>query len=480
MFGLMEITAQFDEATKLAIIPTFILPFTIVGMVLTGIATWIAAFFGIQLKAEGPKRLFEVLMKPKVLALALVSNVFFYGLYLGWGHISNGPYPLWWVKVKNSSLVASEKSYSEFSIQDKVVIPAQAGKIQGFKTVWEYPLKDLVFGTPAVSGDSIFFSGVKGRVTELKVDDGQLIRQFEIGQPVTATPLIVGQRLFVGEGIHLTHHARLYSFDLQAGQFLGAYSTAGHIERAATLARAPFGAAVIFPAGKDGIYAVDPVRMTKLWQAPVGHVDSIPVSDGKKVYVGTGVEKGFPDTQTKAFALDVTSGKVLWSADLASSSWGIPTLWENLVCFSAGDVYEHTDLGQISCHDTESGNKEFEISIPGALIGQPLVVEDRLLISDLQGVVYQINLREKKIEWSLKVPTAGQNYSSIVLDSQDRLIVPGKEGIYVYSRTTQELLNIWKPEGEWKGVFTNIVIHKDLWIISDRSGWIRAVRPYFW
>lgn len=476
MFGLMEITGQFDEATKLAIIPTVVLPFTIVGMILTSVATWVAALFGVELKAEGPKRLFEVLMKPKVLLLALASNLVVYGAIKGARYIYDGPYPLWWVQYQNSSPQASDRSYAN-STSAPFVKPENAQAYShNWEVLWELPLKSAIFGSPLVKGDSLFAGLDKGRIIEVDLSKGQLFRHFEIGKPVMVSPVISNNRIFAGEGTHLTHNARLYSFDLKSGAFLGAFPTGGHIERAGVLAKYHDQNLLLFPAGKEGLYAINPETMEKRWQAPLGHIDSIPATDSERVYVGSGLEAGFEETPTKIFALSLDSGKPIWEKTIPTSSWGIPVLWESVVCFSIGDVTKNTQYGQLTCYQKESGQEYFSFNTTGALIGKPIILGNHLIVSDFFGKVYQFDLKDRRLDWTLQVPTSGQSYASVVIDSQDRIIMPGAEGLYVYSRTNQALLTIWKPEGKWAGTFTNIVPYKDLLILADRSGVLRALR----
>lgn len=474
MFGLMEITGQLDEATKLAIIPTVVLPFTIIGMILTSVATWIAALFGFELKAEGPKRLFEVLMKPKVLAFALVSNLIVYGAIKGVQHLSNGPYPLWWVELQNASPQPSDRNYETKNPLATTVSAFPAS--HDLEVVWELPLKSVVFGLPLVAGDSLFAGLEKGRLIEVDLKSGQLLRKFEIGQPVMASPVIANNKIYVGEGIHLTYNARIYSFDLKSGEFTGAFQTAGHIERAAVLANTPDQSMLVFPAGKDGLYAINPETMHKVWQAPFGHFDTFPAVDGEKAYIGSGLEAGFEEAPTKAFAINLQTGKVVWEKPLPTSVWGIPVLWNNVVCLPTGDVYKNLKFGQLSCYEKASGKDYFIFNTTGSLISQPVVRGDHLVVSDIYGKIYQFNLKTRQLDWTIQVPTKGLSYASVSIDSQNRILLPGEEGLYVYSRENQALLSVWKPDGQWPGTFNNVVAYKDLMILADQAGVLRALR----
>lgn len=472
----METAAQLDGATKLAIIPTVVLPFTVLGMILTSVATWIAALFGVQLKAEGPKKLFELLFKPKVLLISVILNGVVYGLVQAGQYVYNGPYPLWWVRYQNSQLQPSKGETNLFQVV-ATENPNTSFEISSIETVWQSSINDFVFGAPQVFGSQLYAGTNGGRVLEIDIETGKTSRQFEVGKPVMTSPVFWNDYVFVGEGIHTTHDARLYKFALKDGTFTGAFATKGHIERAPIFAKSGERNLLFVPAGKDGIYAVDAETMIQHWHAPIGHVDSSPVADEERIYGGTGLEAGFEETPTKVFALDIHTGKMLWERALPTSVWSIPVLWSDYVCYGVGDVYKNTRYGQLTCLDKKTGKDYVAFNTTGSLISKPTVIGDSLIVADFHGKIYQFNLKEKTLDWEIAVPTKGYNYASVFVDNLDRVILPGAEGLYVYNRNTQKLLFNWIPKEEWKGTFTNVVPYKDLWLLADRAGYVRALRP---
>ena len=71
------------------ILPTVMIPLTLVSVGISVVATFIAALFGIELKMEGPKKLLEVLLKPKILVSALALNSLIFGGMYCWKWWSN-------------------------------------------------------------------------------------------------------------------------------------------------------------------------------------------------------------------------------------------------------------------------------------------------------------------------------------------------------------------------------------------------------
>lgn len=483
MFGLTEFTALYEEPFRQAIIPTFVLPFTIVGMILTSLATWVASCFGVELKAEGPKRLFEVLTRPKILLWTLLMNAFFYGAFAGWQHLSTSSRPLWLIEAKN------QHHPSNNALKDGNALHAspETSKgsqriIKGLETLWSTKIQGGVFGEIAAQGSSIFLGATSGKVFELDAVSGKTLRQFWLGQPVMTSPLIFGNSLFVGEGVHETHHSRYYKFDLESGRLIAAASSKGHIERTATVATLSDKKILLVPTGRDGVSAVDSESMNSLWKAEIGHVDSSPIADDDLVFVATGLEKGFNQDGTFAFALNLASGQVRWKKALPTSSWGKPFVWQDQVCFSIGDVYANTDYGQIACYDKATGQERGAINLSGAVISTPLLRGHKVILNDLNSTIYQIDLASKSIDWRIEVPHSGLSYASVVtVDTNDdeALVLPGKEGLYFYSRKNQKKTFLWTPVDGWDRCFSNILIANDLWYLADAKGKVRALRPIY-
>lgn len=507
MFGLMELTEQLNEPAKLAIIPTVVIPFTILGMILTSLATWIAAFFGLQLKAEGPKRLFELLMKPKILAWALVMNLLFYGFYKGGLYLKNSSMPIWLIEFRNASLgvihpeivgskmdrppsVASHKH----KILEKIQLQNQAQNlaprpIKNVEIVWQHDLKSAVFGGLAASENSLFMGTRDGSLIELDANTGNKLKEIWIGQPIMTQPILLNEQVYFGEGVHETHHARYYNFDRTTGRLNSAFKSTGHIERKAAVAylnqphQTELKKLLLVPAGRDGVYALDSKTMTPVWQSKTGHVDASPIADDQNVYFGTGVEKGFEDTEAHVVAVNLATGTTLWKKSIPTSSWGIPVLWKNLVCFGIGDVYKSTTYGQFSCYNRKTGEQDLAINTDGALISEPTLVKDYVVLADVHGVIYQLNLIEKKIDWKIQTPSAKLSYASVFVDQEDRLFLPSDDGLLIFSRKTQNLLYQWKypaaHKKPWKKPYTNILAYQDLWILADGHGEIWGLRPLY-
>ena len=109
------------------IIPTVMIPLTAITVALSMLASFIAGIFGIHLKTEGPKRLLEVLLKPRVLLGALALNIAILGGIHGYNYIKNYPRFLWTIeRAQADQAKPSQRAYGQHhAVPGEFSVPAQ-------------------------------------------------------------------------------------------------------------------------------------------------------------------------------------------------------------------------------------------------------------------------------------------------------------------------------------------------------------------
>lgn len=81
---------------------------------------------------------------------------------------------------------------------------AAPGGVRAFDPVdgrklWEFPLKTSpIHSSPVVVGGRVVFGAEDGKLRVLDAADGALLREFDLGEPLTASPAVAGTRAFVG------------------------------------------------------------------------------------------------------------------------------------------------------------------------------------------------------------------------------------------------------------------------------------------
>jgi outer membrane protein assembly factor BamB len=471
------------------ILPTVMIPLTMVSVGLSVVATFIAGLFGIQLKLEGPKKLLEVLLKPKVLGTALALNIVILGGVQGYKWWIN--YPRLLSTIENES--KERATPSELNYQDQLEVPsqfrshkAQTDDVEAIEQVWKIQTEKGSFRAAVVSSDRVFFGNDMGILRELNLSDGKEIRSFYIGTPISSELTIWNNHIFSGEGLHDTHHARVYSFDLKTGQFKGAYQTLGHTEAQAVIGTYANQSLMFVPAGADGLHAVDPVSMREQWKVNIGHMDAGILVEASVVYIGTGREKD-DDKKNKCFAaaLDFSTGKILWQRELAASSWMRPVSYKDQVCYIQGEVYFPTARGHIACFNKKTGEHTVAFNTPDPLAGTPKILDDSILFTSIHGLVCRFNLETKNKMWCFNVDDKdSKSLAGASYDPAGNVVVyPSMtKGLYILDANNGNLVHHWKPnqeQGEWKKTYADVTIANGLWIVSDDEGSVRALKPLF-
>jgi outer membrane protein assembly factor BamB len=157
-------------------------------------------------------------------------------------------------------------------------------------------------------------------------------------RPVYSTPLVVGTRVYFGEGLHRDTDCRLFCFDLETGKPVWTKTTRSHTEGQPV----EEGGRIYFPAGDDGLYCVNAATGEEVWHyqgiEQNLHIDSTPVIADGKLYAGSGY------STFAAICLDAKTGKELRRRPLPLRSFGTPVIARNQLILGLGTGNLSEDL----------------------------------------------------------------------------------------------------------------------------------------
>lgn len=465
----------------LAIIPTVLIPLTMISVGISIVASFIAALFGVELKTEGPKRLLEVLLKPKVIFTAVIFNLAVYGASKLYMYEAARPTPIfimkWFEKPVPSEKVYEDRYSNPYTIVLKKTEPL---KFSPPKKVWSAKLKKGGFRPPTLSGGSIFAASFDSHVYELNAQTGEQIRKFKLGAPASIETSIKDGLLYIGEGVHETHHARIYQFSLKSGELVKTFETLGHIEAQAEIGSYKGQEYLITSSGKGGIYALKLPSLELKWNTNVGHCDAPPLLSDGVVYTSTGREKHNPDLfRSYAAAVSLEDGNVIWKKELPVSSWYQPILHDDEVCFVLGEVYFNMDYGGVTCFNKDTGTATKTMRMDGPVVSAPLVAKDFIFIASSYGEVCKWSLSTAKRQWckSFQSKKRGFSYTNLMYDfNKNWLVYPYKDKVYILSPETGEELAIWQPEEKVLPTYSTIVLEGEDWILYSKRGLIGRYR----
>jgi outer membrane protein assembly factor BamB len=446
-----------------AVVPTVAVPLATIMFLLNAIVSWVASLFGLKLDWQGPRDLLRVLLRPRVIVAAVVLNLVTVGLVYAWRQSRTMPSPLVEVEWMNDALehrwstVGVGRAYTDSTGRVTEVAPPDRSIVQAvaFRQLWRTKAGRGILGAATVAGDSVFAGSVDGYVYEFNQSDGKLLRRFYVGAEISPDPVVWKNRLFVGEGTHETRRARLYAFDLTSSRFLGAVQTAGHTEGTPTVVHDDRSGRdqLLFVAGSDGIYSVNPLTLELQWHFVGGHTDADPrVLDGR-VYFSTGVEKGVPGTNNHfAYALDLQTGARIWRAETPASGWMPGVFVGHEICFGVGEIYTKSSFGQLSCYDTGSGRAGTVASADAPVLSVPLRVGNHVIVADRDGEVCGLEVPHGRRVWCHA--THGEENASLTYLAPGVVIYPSAtQGLLAFDPENGRTLAAWKPEpadGVWE------------------------------
>ena len=476
-----------SQDAALSIVPLVLIPLTTLTVALTSIAGIIAGWFGVKLHTEGPKQFLEVLLKKRVLMSMLLFNLLSFTLYKTYIYVKTLPSFISTIsKQSEKNAVASDQLYPNEpfrNYQYEGII--NTSQISGIDLEKEIILPKGAFRSGAISGDSIFYGNDDGHIYEINKNNLSVKRKFFIGTEVTTRPVIYENRLYAGEGTHLTHHARVYSFDLTNGKFINAFQTKGHTEGQPVIATHDGTTLLFVTAGADGLYAVDPITMTEVWHRIDGHIDASVSIEHGIVYAGTGVEKGAIKDRRYAIAYDFLTGQTKWKKELPMSSWMHPIVTQKHICFILGEIYFPSSTGLLQCLNKNDGSPVFSIPSDGPIASKAFYIKEHtdelIFFGNQKDEVCSVDVNQRKKNWCTKagLTTTEHSFASVDYDSKRGLLwYPSAEnGIFALEPRQGKIIHHWLPKNQKWGVnYSALSIDGDNLIHLDGKGILRKLK----
>ena len=256
--------------------------------------------------------------------------------------------------------------------------------------------------TPLLSGNRIYFATDSGHVWCLKKETLAVIWHKKLGlftkQHVFTSPLLLGGTLIV-----TSYNGAVYQLDARSGEIKKRITIGDRITATPLL----FNDQHILIVGTDNhtsglIIALNANTLQKLWEYPT----SAPI-------VGTGLV-----FDINRFVINDISGTFYWGA-----ADGITSLqkWKHFgsTLGSIGldthrkKMFWGTMKGEVLEASIQRGRPKVLTRVDGGIVTTPLAHDDMLLISSLDGNIYCLDIKSRKLQW--KFETYGRVFASPVV-----------------------------------------------------------------
>jgi outer membrane protein assembly factor BamB len=253
-----------------------------------------------------------------------------------------------------------------------------------------------VVASPRISGDNLLLTAIHvqgfrldGMVYAIDTSSGKLKWTFDADGEMLAsasTALVVNDLMYLGEGMHANFSCHFYCVDTTSRSVKWSVPTGDHIEGGAVRVND----LVIFPAGNEGLHAVNATTGALRWNSPLDlHIDCTPAVEGDRVYFGSGPSR--KRLRSIVGCLDTASGRPIWRREMPLPAWASPSVTGGRVHVGLGNgrLTERAELpaGGLVVLDAADGETLWMKQLPDAVFGKPLVVNNRIIVGSRDGSV---------------------------------------------------------------------------------------------
>lgn len=253
--------------------------------------------------------------------------------------------------------------------------------------VWGLEGWDYVTASPVVVGDTLYVGSGDGAVYALRAADGELLWRRQTAGRIRATPTIDGSVLYVGDGDGVFH-----ALDAASGESLWSFETDGHglesapagFDRRSIYSPAAVHDGNVYFGGRDAqVYALDAATGAPRWQTDdgtSGWVMAAPVVDQGRLVVTR-------SSSTRVRALDLASGQEVWSAQTGAPNFAP-------VVSMAHGMLAVTGSGLMIAYDT-NGHEVWRYGVGAAIWSAPAQADGTLYVGSDDGMVRAFGLRQE-------------------------------------------------------------------------------------
>ncbi|MCH8184900.1 MAG: PQQ-binding-like beta-propeller repeat protein [Chloroflexi bacterium] len=262
------------------------------------------------------------------------------------------------------------------------------------ETIWRFGLQGeeddrAIYGTPAISGDSLYVGGYDGLLYSLSLDGSEKWIE-RLDGPVVGGAALFDGFLVVGSEVDDPvdgNEGMVYGFDAETGERQWRFPVEGKVWSTPAISDG----LVIFGSLDHRVYALNLTDGKRVWTFDTGGaVAASPVVARGRVYVGSfdGV----------FYAINASSGVEEWRFD-GASNW----FWAQALV-AQGIVYAPSLDGNLYALGATTGDLLWKLETDGPIVGTPAIVHgDLIAVPSTDGRLIIARLSDGTLEQSCNI-----------------------------------------------------------------------------
>jgi outer membrane protein assembly factor BamB/predicted phosphodiesterase len=288
--------------------------------------------------------------------------------------------------------------------------------IKDGKKKWSFKTKGSVFSSPAVQAGKVVFGSGDGHVYCLNALNGQIMWKTETGASVLGSPVIVGDTVFIGGSDH-----NFMALNIRNGS---AFWKFGGLQGPVVSTPLVYGNMVIFGAWDKNLYAVNRSNGQLAWQWNPGFpvinyspAACIPVAHDSVVYVVC--------PNRTIYAIDAFTGATLWQNNETRVRESIGISQDGKYVY--GKTMQDTIVAYATSHTAQRPAWVMNAGFGYEHVPSMLIEKDgHLFFGTRNGVVYNIDPVQQKINWAHKIDNSMVNTVRVL--SKKQIVVSTMDG----------------------------------------------------
>lgn len=276
-----------------------------------------------------------------------------------------------------------------------------------------------VYGTPAVSDDTIYIGGYNGKIyaTVYGREEPRWIypREGDLGAPIVGGTVIYGDRVYLAAA-----DGKVYALDAAEGHKEWIFDIGDKIWSTPAIEDD-----TLFIGSFDNkLTALDVTNGTFKWEFEVeGAIVATPLVDNGIVYFGS--------FDRHLYAVDTGSGQLIWKFPADGEDENIPGNWFwSKPVIDNGIIYAGSLDGKVYVLDAATGRAVSGFSyydLGSAISSSPVIVEGSVIVATDEGIVYALSNNKQRqladLEEKIQSPLVAGQGTVYVHTARDSLYV---------------------------------------------------------
>ncbi|MBI3241981.1 MAG: PQQ-binding-like beta-propeller repeat protein [Chloroflexi bacterium] len=293
---------------------------------------------------------------------------------------------------------------------------------------WQFTAGGALVAAPAVANGIVYIGASDKTLYALETQHGLYLWSRRFGDNVATSPVIADGVLFLG-----VEDRTFHALDATTGETLWSFTAGDRIVSSPALS----GDLIFFGSDDSILYALNRISGEARWRfsldSPVAAAPAVS-ADGI-VYAGS--------TGGRFVAVEAATGNELWSIETRFGFAASPVVGEQL-------VFVADDGGEVRALNRRSGEMVWEWrNVAPSIVGSPLLLGNRLLVPDYDGMLHIIEADTGQVRQTLKL---GADVSAS----------PTWDGERIYLTTQDSEIFALQPTAEAASLLLNLLWEKEL------------------